>query len=397
MWYIILLLITAIYVLQNYVMPGNISGNIGAYIIRPLLWITLALTVLYISKNEGLNIWKFKKVRKWEIGRNSFDAAILIGGFQIALLIIAGLFIGFGKSPYAFTPLSIITNVIFVFSLLFGIELSRAYLIKRGVSTRKNITLLLGVSALFFMFILIQPSEFSAINVNEPAESVKFIGETIIPLLAMGLFASYLAYLGGALPAIGYMGILQCFQWFSPALPDLPWALTAIIGTIAPAIGFLVIQNSIQLSYERSGRARKKMKDPALSWTAVASICLVFVFFSTGFFGVQPTVIYSGSMQPAIGVGDVVLIKEVPTDEIQTGDIIQFQRDNVTIINRVKEIYDDEDSTLYITQGDDNDDPDLEPVFSTQINGKSVFTLPKVGWISIFFKSILRPITERIS
>lgn len=83
----------------------------------------------------------------------------------------------------------------------------------------------------------------------------------------MGLFASYLAYLGGALPAIGYMGLLKGFEWFSPILPDLDWALAALIGTIAPAIGFIIIQNSIQINQKTTSNRRKRLKktDPALS------------------------------------------------------------------------------------------------------------------------------------
>ena len=69
MWYIILSLIAAIYVMINLVIPGNFSGFIGAYVIRPSLWISLAIIVFLIAKQEGLNIWRFKKIRKWEIGK----------------------------------------------------------------------------------------------------------------------------------------------------------------------------------------------------------------------------------------------------------------------------------------------------------------------------------------
>jgi len=99
MWYIILSLIAAIYVIINLLLPGTFSGFIGAYIIRPLLWISLAILVFLTARQEGLNIWQFKKIRRWEIGRTPFHAALLIGGFQVSLLIIAGLFIGFGESP----------------------------------------------------------------------------------------------------------------------------------------------------------------------------------------------------------------------------------------------------------------------------------------------------------
>jgi len=400
MWYIILSLITAIYIIVNLVIPSTFSGIIGTYVIRPILWISLAILTILIAQHEGLNIWQFKKIRKWEIGKTPFHAALLIGGFQVSLLVIAGLFFGFGESPYSSTPFGIATNLLFMVSALFGIELSRAYLIKKGTSTRRNITLILASVTILFMLVNIAPMAFTVLNFSDPAASVKFIGETIIPLLAMSLFASYLAYLGGALTAIGYMGILQAFEWFSPILPDLDWAIMALIGTLGPAIGFLIIQNSIQLTQPgaRGTRRRKKTKDPALSWAGVAIVSVVLVFFSFGYFGVQPTVIYSGSMQPAIGVGDVVIISEVQVDMIQEGDIIQYRIGNITIptIHRVYEIHGEGDAKVFITKGDGNDDPDSNPILPEEIMGKAIFTLPKIGWISIIIKDTIRKLTSSI-
>jgi len=367
------------------------------YVIRPLIWCFLALITYIVAKREGLNIIKFRRVRKWDIGNSPFQAALLIGGFQISFLIIFGLIVGFGRSPYSFTPLSILINIFFVTSILLGVELSRAYLIKRGVSGKKNITLILALVTILFTLIYISPDKILTLNVNEPAAFVKFIGETIIPLLAMSLFASYLAYLGGALPAIGYMGLLKGFEWFSPILPDLDWALAALIGTIAPAVGFIIIQNSIQINQKTTNNRRKRLKktDPALSWTAVAIICVFIVFFSTGFFGVQPTVIYSGSMRPGIDVGDIVIISEVPVEEIQTGDIIQYKIENssIPVIHRVFEIQKEDNVKIFITKGDDNDEPDSAPIYAEQIMGKAVFTVPKIGWIPITFKEMIRDTT----
>ena len=400
MWYIILGLITAIYIIINLVIPGAFSGFIGAYVIRPLLWIILAIIVFLIAKNEGLNIWQFKKIRRWEMGKTPVHAALLIGGFQVSLLIIVGLFAGFGESPYSHTPNSILINILYIGSMLFGIELSRAYLIKKGTSTRRNITLILASVTILFMLVNIAPVAFTVLDFSAPAESVKFLGETIIPLLAMGLFASYLAYLGGALAAIGYMGTLQAFEWFSPVLPNLDWTLIALIGTLGPAIGFLIIQNSIQLTQPgaRRTRGRTKTKDPALSWTAVAIVSLLIVFFSFGYLGVQPTVIYSGSMRPAMDVGDVAILSEVPINEIQEGDIIQYRIANSTIpiVHRVYDISGEGDTKVFITKGDANSAPDSDPILAEQVVGKAVFTIPKLGWIPIYVKELFRSLLNAV-
>ena len=394
MWYIILSLIAAIYILFNILLPSFFSSPIGAYVIKPIIWISFAILVVLIANKEGLNIWKFKAIRRWRLGKSPAHAALLIGGFQVSLLIIAGLFVGFGNSPYSHTPLGVITNIIFIGSALLGLELSRAYLIKKGTLTMRNVTFILGLTTVLFMFVNIQLIDITTLSFNEPAAIAQFVGVTVIPLLAMSLLASYFAYLGGALAAISYIGVLQAFEWFSPVLPDLNWALIALIGTIGPAIGFLIVQSSIQITREISfkGKRRKKTKDPALSWIAVAIVSVLLVFFSFGFLGVQPTVIYSGSMQPTMDVGDIIIVTEVPIDSIEAGDIIQYRTASANVIHRVYEVYEEGNAKLFTTKGDANTNPDDTPILPEQIMGKAAFTIPKIGWIPIIIKSLVSKI-----
>lgn len=396
MWYFILSIIIAIYFLNHLLLPGMVSGTIGAYIVRPLLWIILAIAAFSIAKYEGLEIWKFKKIRRWQIGRSPFHAALLIGGFHISLLIIAGLFAGFGKSPNVITPESFVIFLIYITSALFGIELSRAYFIKKGTTNRRNITLLVALVAIFYMLIQIQLIDIITLNPAESASIIRFIGETIIPLLAIGLFATYLAYYGGALAAIGYMGLLQAFEMYAPILPDLHWAGKALIEVLAPTIGFLLIQSSLQETriHLKLNRRLLKKRDPTLSWVALALVCLIIVFFSFGYLGVQPTIIYSGSMRPALDTGDIVVLSEVPLGTIREGDIVQYEMNNVSTVHRVHEIHQmvEGNPILFTTKGDANDDPDVEPVLPDQITGKAIFTIPKIGWIPIIIKSFVNKI-----
>ena len=396
MWYLILSTLIIISLLFNIILTSFFGSPIGAYIIKPAIWISFALLVFLIANKEGINIWKFKAMRRWRLAKSPFQASLLIGGFQVSLLIIAGLFMGFGKSPYSFTPLGILINIVFVGSALFALEFSRTYLIKKGTSTtNRKLTLFLGLITILFMLVNIRLIDITALSLNDPVTIAEFIGVTAIPLLAMSLLASYLAYLGGALAAIGYMGTLQAFQWFSPVLPDLDWALTALIGTIGPAIGFLIIQSSVQLTREERIKSRKRgkrIKDPALSWVAISIVSVLLIFFSFGLLGVQPTVIYSGSMQPSMDVGDVVIISDVPVDTIEEGDVIQYRTTNAYVIHRVHEIHEEAGQKLFITKGDANDGPDHTPIIPEQIRGKAIFTVPKIGWIPIFFKSMFNQV-----
>ncbi len=387
MWYALVSYIVLIYLLTNFVTPKIFNGVVDAYLVRPLLWTSLALLAFFISKRDGIEIWYFKRVRRWEFGRNPFEGALLIGFFQISLLIIAGIFSGFGRSPVSFTPLSILINAFFVFSLIFGIELSRAYLIKR--SPRKNLTLNLMAITLFLVFINIGFNRFLSLDVKSPLAIIRFLGEMLIPSIAMGFFASYLAYLGGALTSIGYMSIVIGFEWFSPILPDLEWILSSLIRTMAPAIGFVLIESSIWYSLPKRLRPKESEKS-TLRWIGVSVISLMMIFFSFGYFGIQPTVVCSGSMKPAIDVGDIVIVAKVPIESIKKGDIIEYRTSKLSIIHRVYDIRRENGGIEFITKGDANKEVDPDPVKPRQIVGKVMFIIPKVGWISIFIKECLR-------
>lgn len=388
MWYLLVSYIALIYLLTNTVTPRIFGGVAEAYVVRPLLWVSIAILALTIAKREGIEIWYFRRIRRWQFGRSPIEGAILIGSFQVSLLIIAGLFQGFGRSPHSFTPLSILSNAFLVFSFIFGMELTRAYLTKK--IHRKNVTLSLIAIAVFLMIARISFNRYLSINPGNPVSVIRFLGETIVPSLAIGFFATYLAYLGGALTSIGYMATIISFEWFCPILPDLDWIILSLIKTVAPAIGYMVIQSSIEYVLPR--KLHREPNDSTLGWIGAALVSLMLVFFSFGYFGVQPIVICSGSMRPTIDVGDIVIVMKAPVNTIKKGDIIQFSFSNSSVVHRVYDIKKERGNIVFITKGDANNKPDVDPVKPGQVMGKVIFIIPKVGWLSIFIKEGLRKI-----
>ena len=93
-------------------------------------------------------------------------------------------------------------------------------------------------------------------------------------------------------------------------------------------------------------------------------------------------------MRPSLDVGDIGIIAEVPADAIKIGDIIKYRSEgDISIIHRVIDIQETETTRHFITKGDANDSPDTEPVIPENVEGRLVFTIPKIGWISTVIKS----------
>ena len=388
MRYIAVSLVLTAYVFLNLIMP-KIASGLTIYLLTITCWLTVAFAILKISLKEGANLLS------WRLSKPLILNAAMIGILQIVILAFAGLFTAFGKSPYAFTPIAIIINISYFSSALLGLELSRAYLIK-SFPKRK---VFIGVTsiALFYTFITIPLTKF--ITPKTAAETAKFLGSDLLPTLSQSLLATYLALLGGPTASIAYLGVLESFEWLCPILPNPPWAIKSLITTLIPVVGFLAVTQTVSpfklmklglvSRSETRGKIRRKQKTSSTGWIAIALIAVILVWGSTGLLGFQPSIIASGSMRPTLDVGDIAITVQTSPDKIKVGDVIQYWRQGepASTIHRVIEIYKSEGITYIVTKGDANNAPD-DPITltPTQKIGKLVFTIPKLGWISIYLK-----------
>jgi signal peptidase len=96
--------------------------------------------------------------------------------------------------------------------------------------------------------------------------------------------------------------------------------------------------------------------------------------------------VYTGSMEPAIPVGSIVVIKPANSDTLKIGDIICFKVETespTTVTHRIINITDQG----FITKGDANEDPDQWIVKKENVIGKAVFTVPFIGYLGYFVKT----------
>ncbi|HSL74941.1 MAG TPA: signal peptidase I [Ilumatobacteraceae bacterium] len=88
---------------------------------------------------------------------------------------------------------------------------------------------------------------------------------------------------------------------------------------------------------------------------------------------VQPLIVISGSMEPNISTGDLLISRNLATDDVEPGDVVTLPSTMTEklVTHRVTEIAPNGDGTWTIEmQGDANDEPDLE----TYVVGDSVLT-----------------------
>lgn len=101
--------------------------------------------------------------------------------------------------------------------------------------------------------------------------------------------------------------------------------------------------------------------------------------------GFRTYTVVSGSMEPKLYPGDIVLVINKNKSDFKVDDVITFEHDNDIVTHRIIDIQDD----TYITKGDNNDAPDPFTVKYEDIIGKVLFHIPKVGYIIKFLSNPL--------
>jgi signal peptidase I len=102
-----------------------------------------------------------------------------------------------------------------------------------------------------------------------------------------------------------------------------------------------------------------------------------------GFLGWSPTLVTTGSMEPLVTPGDVVMIRPVSSDELVPNTVILFDRaDDERVLHRIVEALPD---GTFRTQGDANAVPDSEFLDAENIQGAAVLAVPWVGRPSLWF------------
>jgi len=100
--------------------------------------------------------------------------------------------------------------------------------------------------------------------------------------------------------------------------------------------------------------------------------------------GYYSSVIMSGSMEPAVQVGSIVVTQKIDVDNVKAGDIIVFQRSDSKTLHRVIDKIVENDSYYFKTKGDANEDSDPWIVQPEQVQGSLLLTIPYYGYLIYF-------------
>ncbi|MTI48863.1 MAG: signal peptidase I [Firmicutes bacterium] len=106
--------------------------------------------------------------------------------------------------------------------------------------------------------------------------------------------------------------------------------------------------------------------------------------------GYKPMSVLTGSMDPTLKPGDMVIVKATDPNILKVNDVITYRVSNSTLItHRIIEITNEDQHLYFKTKGDANNTEDQRLISSEQVVGRLAFSIPKGGYIVNWIKSPL--------
>lgn len=150
---------------------------------------------------------------------------------------------------------------------------------------------------------------------------------------------------------------------------------------------------------ERSLQILRRVKNVALIAIIAALAVVMAVTVISRVMGMPPTIfglsmfrVSSGSMEPALAVGDIIVVQACDGSTVKENDIVSYLSDSgettgQIVTHRVfKAPYQKGDSIYLVTKGDANPTED-RPILATQIKGRLLCKLPFLKWLFDVFST----------
>lgn len=144
----------------------------------------------------------------------------------------------------------------------------------------------------------------------------------------------------------------------------------------------------------QSNQNQSKFSD-LLFWSLSAFIgLLIFFALIMLLVGFRPAVVLTGSMEPTISPGDMIVYKSIDENDLKIGDVVTFYmteesqaNHSITYTHRVVNVLEKNNRVVFQMQGDANQTPDANLIPIERILGKVHYVMPIIGQTFLFVKN----------
>ena len=370
-------LISYVFLLLAFLLLPNLAlalgGFYGFYVTYSALALLTALSLPLVALRRGLS--------SLDVYTSTSLALTLV-----ALYTALGFLWGFASRPRLGISSLLVSLGIFLVQVL-SAEVSRslALSIPRG---RRTAALVLGVLAGMFVGRTLPAIASYVGSLGAPSALLSVLND-----VAFNLAVTLLHVYGGFVPAVAFRLVVDGYWRFSPLVLDtssvgLAWVATSTLVYYGLAL-YLAYRTPTLRELGSSFRSRlgglpARLREylPQVATYAVAIAVLTSIYLR-----VVPLVIVSGSMEPALEVGDLALVRlGVPAD-LPVGSVVAFRLNSTIVVHRLVGV----EGERLVTKGDANPEPDPFPVYRRSLLGVVVGRIPRVGLLALALRGGLKP------
>lgn len=327
---------------------------------------------------------RFIKSGKLELTNNQQITAFFVGMgiIYVAILYFLGFFTGFYQSTFLLSTWSIINYIIPYIVIIVSAEIIR----KKILLKEDKFSSFLVLVAMVMLDIILNSNIHNLRTVNDYFVLVSFI---IFASIANNLLFNYtIIKYRNVKATILYRLLTILYAYILPITPDVYIFLESILKMVFPYAMYVILENVYAQKKVVLATGQRK-KEIVVSVVFYIIIVIIAMLVSCKFkYGVL--VIGSGSMTGTINKGDIVFFAKYGKDEeIETGDIIVFNRDGEKIVHRIIDQRALGTESRYYTKGDANQQEDDGYVQKSDIIGHVKSRIPFIGYLTLLVNNLV--------
>lgn len=312
------------------------------------------------------------------------QTVFIISIIYFIIYYILGLIIGYSYNVYSTSFIGILRNiVVIVVPLLFREEVRSRFLF---LNKKK-----FGIFFITLLFIVLELFSATFFTYSNNEELFINFFSVFLPIVLENILLTYLAYIGIRSTVYAYFIPMLISRYFIPITLDVDWFFALLFQLILVVVIFYVSFNEY-LWKEKRIYSYKTNKTNSVVYLFGVVLIVSFGLFVAGVFKYRPVAILTYSMEPIFTRGDAVIVEKLDDEEknkLKKGDIIQYQVDKTVVVHRIIKVKKEDNKKVYILKGDNNNAKDPKPVYMEQIMGKVLFSIPKVGYPSVWLSEFL--------
>lgn len=308
----------------------------------------------------------------------TLEIIIILMAFFL-LYYLSGLLIGYARNTN-YLSISFFLNIILpiIFYILIKEFLRYQFLMKASESK-----FLIIIVCVFFI-IIDNTIAFSSHIICFNKETFLLVALTFLPSISENILCSYLGLKFGYKPSIVYLLVINLYKYLLPIIPNPNEYVYSVVFLVLPIIILVKIIN-----WFKSDRTEEIItegynhgKKDFLILFFLSILTCVLIYTVSGYFRYYAIAVASGSMEPKISKGDVVIVDKNYSG-INVGDVLAYKYDGKVIVHRIYRIVNNDNEYYIYTKGDANNDYDKYKITNDMFVGVVKFKIPIIGYPTV--------------